>query len=279
MLTLNANAEPVFLTYRPSAGHRRADVAAAAKAPPLYDFTGARRGAAHGVAGGRRRPRWLRHFADGAAGLRGRRAPPLGQRLARGPGAARGEPAPYRRRGVQLVPRGALPVRPAPILPYNRVVRDLNGLTPDAVARAARRRSGASSAATDPTPGAPGSFGVYPRRARGSSSTLDPASIDRGDPIGSLDVSLLQDRVLGPILGIGDPRTDKRIDFVGGIRGAGGAGAPGGHAARWRSASRMYPDHDGPAAWRCPTRARSCRPRAPGSSPSCAADCSFTSWS
>ena len=43
--------------------------------------------------------------------------------------------------------------------------------------------------------------------------------IDRSDPIASLDVSLLQDRVLGPILGIGDPRTDKRIDFVGGIRG------------------------------------------------------------
>jgi uncharacterized protein (DUF1015 family) len=39
------------------------------------------------------------------------------------------------------------------------------------------------------------------------------------DPIASLDVSLLQDRVLSPILGIGDPRTDKRIDFVGGIRG------------------------------------------------------------
>jgi uncharacterized protein (DUF1015 family) len=48
---------------------------------------------------------------------------------------------------------------------------------------------------------------------------LDEGSIDRHDPIGSLDVSLLQDRVLGPILGIGDPRTDKRIDFVGGIRG------------------------------------------------------------
>ena len=48
---------------------------------------------------------------------------------------------------------------------------------------------------------------------------LDPASIDRADPIASLDVSLLQDRVLAPILGIGDPRTDKRIDFVGGIRG------------------------------------------------------------
>ena len=49
---------------------------------------------------------------------------------------------------------------------------------------------------------------------------LPEASIDRGDPIGSLDVSLLQDRVLGPVLGIGDQRTDPRIDFVGGIRGA-----------------------------------------------------------
>ena len=48
---------------------------------------------------------------------------------------------------------------------------------------------------------------------------LDDETIDRRDPIGSLDVSLLQDRVLAPLLGIGDPRTDKRLDFVGGIRG------------------------------------------------------------
>ena len=48
---------------------------------------------------------------------------------------------------------------------------------------------------------------------------LDESTINHRDPIASLDVSLLQDRVLGPVLGIGDPRTDKRIDFVGGIRG------------------------------------------------------------
>ena len=41
----------------------------------------------------------------------------------------------------------------------------------------------------------------------------------RSDPVASLDVSLLQDRLLAPVLGIGDPRTDARIDFVGGIRG------------------------------------------------------------
>ena len=48
---------------------------------------------------------------------------------------------------------------------------------------------------------------------------LPEESIDRGDPIRSLDVSLLQERVLGPVLGIGDQRTDPRIDFVGGGRG------------------------------------------------------------
>jgi uncharacterized protein (DUF1015 family) len=45
------------------------------------------------------------------------------------------------------------------------------------------------------------------------------ALVPRHDPVASLDVSLLQDRLLGPLLAIGDPRTDKRIDFVGGVRG------------------------------------------------------------
>ena len=48
--------------------------------------------------------------------------------------------------------------------------------------------------------------------------TFPESSIDRNDPIASLDVALLQDRVLAPILGIGDPRTDSRIAFVGGVR-------------------------------------------------------------
>lgn len=48
---------------------------------------------------------------------------------------------------------------------------------------------------------------------------LDPARIPFDDPIGQLDVSLLQDNVIGPILGIQDPRRDERIDFVGGARG------------------------------------------------------------
>jgi uncharacterized protein (DUF1015 family) len=68
------------------------------------------------------------------------------------------------------------------------------------------------------TPPVPGQVFVF---VGGSwwSLTFPEASIDRSDPIASLDVSLLQDRVLAPILGIGDPRTDERIEFVGGIRG------------------------------------------------------------
>ncbi len=48
-----------------------------------------------------------------------------------------------------------------------------------------------------------------------------PGSFDEKDPVASLDVSILQQNLLGPVLGINDPRTDKRIDFVGGIRGMG----------------------------------------------------------
>jgi uncharacterized protein (DUF1015 family) len=48
---------------------------------------------------------------------------------------------------------------------------------------------------------------------------IRPALVPRSDPVASLDVSLLQDRLLAPILSVGDPRTDARIDFVGGVRG------------------------------------------------------------
>ena len=109
------------------------------------------------------------------------------------------------------------PAEQLTIMPYNRVVRDLNGKKPAEVLRDLDR-IGRLSKTTDPRPSRPGTFCVYLGGAW-HRLELDPATIDPRDPIGSLDVSLLQDRVLGPVLGIGDPRTDKRIDFVGGIRG------------------------------------------------------------
>jgi uncharacterized protein (DUF1015 family) len=103
------------------------------------------------------------------------------------------------------------------ILPYNRVVRDLWRQSPDEVL-AQLRRVGTLEQTHTPLAPAAGSFCIY-LAGHWYRLTLDPRSIDRSDPVASLDVALLQDRILGPILGIGDPRSDPRIDFVGGSRG------------------------------------------------------------
>ncbi len=105
------------------------------------------------------------------------------------------------------------------ILPYNRVVKDLNGLSFSEFLSALEKAGFTVSAPQKEaiSPSSKGSFGLY----LDGSWYLVTASLPllSDDPVKGLDVSILQDRVLGPILGIGDPRTDKRIDFVGGIRG------------------------------------------------------------
>ena len=67
-------------------------------------------------------------------------------------------------------------------------------------------------------PGKPGEFGMYLGR-QWYRLAIKPELIPQADPVKRLDVSLLQDNLIGPILGIADQRRDKRIDFVGGIRG------------------------------------------------------------
>jgi len=104
------------------------------------------------------------------------------------------------------------------ILDYNRVVRDLNGLTPEAFLA----RIGAAGFEVEPRerpvrPGQRAELGLYLAR-RWYRLRLPPAHIPQ-DPVRRLDVSLLQERIIGPILGIDDPRRDRRIDFVGGARG------------------------------------------------------------
>jgi uncharacterized protein (DUF1015 family) len=105
------------------------------------------------------------------------------------------------------------------ILPYHRLVRDLGGMTPRQILERLGQ-VGELRGTEDAVPPGRGAFCLYLDR-RWYHLGLPPASIEAGDPIRSLDVSLLQERVLGPILGIGDPRTDPRMDFLGGIRGTG----------------------------------------------------------
>lgn len=210
VLALNAHAEPVFLTYRPRPEVDRM-AAAVAAGPPLYDFT-APDGVRHTVWRMPDAGPWIAAFASVPVAYvaDGHHRSASAWRAARERGAARG--------GEYAWFLAVLfPSRELQILPYNRLVKDLNGLTP-AEFRARLARLGRVEATRDPVPPAPGSFCFF-LDGGWTRLTLDPASVDRGDPIRSLDVSLLQDRILGPILAIGDPRTDKRIDFVGGIRG------------------------------------------------------------
>jgi uncharacterized protein (DUF1015 family) len=104
------------------------------------------------------------------------------------------------------------------ILDYNRVVRDLHGLTADGLLAKVRDCFAVSASAGRVTPARTETFGMY-LAGRWYELTIKPALVPRTNPVASLDVSLLQDRLLNPVLGIGDPRTDARIDFVGGIRG------------------------------------------------------------
>ncbi len=103
------------------------------------------------------------------------------------------------------------------IMDYNRVVRDLNGLSAEAFLQRLCEVGELEKADHAVKPAHPGQFGVY-LEDQWFTLTLSPAGIS-SDPVEGLDVSLLQTKVLQPILGIEDPRTDRRIDFIGGIRG------------------------------------------------------------
>ncbi len=103
------------------------------------------------------------------------------------------------------------------IMEYNRVVKDLHGLTPDGLL-AALAGSFAVAEAAEARPGQPRSFGMY-LQGRWHRLTARPGTFPAADPVQGLDVAILQNNLLGPLLGIADPRTDNRIQFVGGIRG------------------------------------------------------------
>jgi uncharacterized protein (DUF1015 family) len=105
------------------------------------------------------------------------------------------------------------------IMPYNRTVKDLNGYTKDEFMAVIGEKFTIETREAAVEPEEKGTFGMYLDKQWYLLTAK--AEILSDDPVQGLDVSVLQDHLLGPVLGIGDPRTDSRIDFIGGIRGVG----------------------------------------------------------
>lgn len=216
VLALNANAGPVFLTYRTvDSISQQAELATSGK--PLYDFT-----AVDGI----RHTVWriphhkslvealsavpVFYIADGhhraasawRAGAELRKRRPLDQQ-----GIAE----------CNWFLAVLFPSTQLQILAYNRVIRDLNGLTiPEFLDRL--DRLGDLRQSDNAVPEKAGTFCLFIDH-RWWHLEIPPDPLHADDPIRSLDVSILERQILHPILGIEDVRTDPRIDFVGGIRG------------------------------------------------------------
>jgi uncharacterized protein (DUF1015 family) len=213
IVTLRAQTGPVFLTYRAS-GAVDAIVDDVAKGAALFDFT-SDDGVRHVVwrVPEAQTPALVRAFADVPALYiadghhRAASAWRTHQQLA-------GEGSGEHERFLAV----AFPDAQTQILPYNRVVRDLQGMTADAF----RAALGERATVTRGGPSTPVRDGVVAMYLGGEWFTVDLGPAPPGTPRDvALDVSRLQDVVLAPLLGIHDVRTDKRIDFVGGIRGTG----------------------------------------------------------
>jgi uncharacterized protein (DUF1015 family) len=220
MITLRAQTGVVFLTYR---ADRRIDalVEAETNSAPLYDFN-APDGVRHTLWRARAPEQIARAFgevpllyiADGhhraASASRARAA--LREKNPNHTGEEE-----YNRFICVIFPDDQVQ-----ILSYNRVVKDLNGREPDDFLAQVRERFDVTEGANPRGPGKSGHWHMYLGGRWYGLTLKNDARRDDGndnDPTRTLDVSLLQDNLLDPILGIKDQRTDKRIDFIGGIRG------------------------------------------------------------
>lgn len=214
--TLRANTGPVFLTYR---GRTEIDtiIAQEKQRPPAYDFI-APDGIAHTV-WRVTDPQVLARLVEEFAVLPAAYVADGHHRTA---SAARvglelraNDPTATGNKDYDWFLAVLFPASQLQILPYNRAIRDLNGMSKDEfLAKAAAAFS--LKPGGSPKPVKPGEIRMY----------LDGAWYDLAwqpgpdlDPISQLDVSRLQDAILSPLLGVDDPRTSKRIDFIGGIRG------------------------------------------------------------
>ena len=207
---LRAHTGPAFLTYKDDPAVD-ALVAEACAGAPLYDFAA---------------PDGIRHTVWEIASAGTCRADELEALFARIPAAyiADGH---HRSAAASRYARGrnfagesrwflavAFPASQLRILPYNRLVADLNGLSPETFLARVR----AVFAVTAAADGAPSSARHARMFLAGAWHDLAWEAPDGADVVASLDVSVLQDRLLAPVLGIDDPRTSPRISFMGGVR-------------------------------------------------------------
>jgi uncharacterized protein (DUF1015 family) len=216
---LNAQTGPVLCAYRANEA-LRAMLAEGSGGSPLLDVEG---------------PENVRHtiwrIADAASVERlGRELNALGHLyIADGHhrSAAATRVAETRRRGTASSPDAsheyfltvAFPHDEMRILAYNRVIADLAGASPQELVERVAEAFLVEAAPGAVVPGAPTTVGMY-LDGRWHVLTPPPESLP-ADPVARLDVSLLQERINAPLLGITDPRTDRRIAFVGGVRGVG----------------------------------------------------------
>lgn len=217
VVELSANAEPVFFLIKDHA-EIAAMIARDAKAPALYDFT-APDGVRHTVWECPESAPYVRAFAQLQAAYVADGHHRTAAAARAGAERRTANPNHTGNEGYNWFMAVLFPASELTILPYHRVVKDLAGQSPAQVLERLAK-VGTVTKTTDPNPGARGSFCIYLGRETGWHRVVLPAeSIPKNDPIASLDYEMLAARVLTPILGVGDLRTDKRIDFVGGIRG------------------------------------------------------------
>lgn len=213
ILELRVHTGLVFLTYRDEPAVD-ALVQATESQAPLYDFTAAD-GIRHtvwsvgdslGLAKAFDRVPWV-YIADGhhraAAAMR------VAERM------RAANPMHTGQEDYNWFPAVLFPASQLKILPYNRCVRDLNGLTEAAFLETVRRQFKLVANAGSVLPGPAHAAMFLGGRWYAMSWTPDK----KANPVAVLDISVLQNNLLAPILGIADPRTDKRIEFVGGSRG------------------------------------------------------------
>ena len=224
---MNANTGPIFLTYRSKAEISAIMQEWAAKHQPVYDFVMSPLGV--GDVGHKAWvidcPETIAKITEAFAGVESlyiadghhRNASALKVSLlrrAQNPGYCKDDPINYYLAVI-------FPDKELAILDYNRVVKDLNGLTADAfIARLKEKFTVEAFSDGAYKPEKRNMFGMY-LEGKWYKLIAKPELTVSSDPVESLDVSILQAQVLTPILGIKDVRIDPRIDFVGGLRGLG----------------------------------------------------------